>query len=143
VAERAKDRMSMTSTLHPQLGWPSLSNLRIAYQLGEGGPTVRRTAINARPQPALTAPPAHPYLTLGTPSIDGLGPRDPSTRWTTIGTWDMPADDQPVAGLSVDPMTGAPNALQPRDGLLTLRPAGWPASAWGISAHPPAGSNRQ
>ena len=41
IAERDRDRVVMTHTLHPQAGWPFLIDLRIDYQLGPSGLSVR------------------------------------------------------------------------------------------------------
>ena len=102
VAERAADRVSMTHTLFPQPGWPFLLDLRIDYELGDGGLTVRTTAINAGPEPCPYGTGAHPYLTLGTPVIDGLRLRAPGAVRITTDDRGIPVGSQPVGGTEYD-----------------------------------------
>ena len=102
VSGRAEDRVSMTHTVFPQPGWPFLLDLRIDYELGPGGLTVRTTAVNAGPEPCPYGTGAHPYLTLGTPVIDGLRLRAPGTVRITTDDRGIPAGDQPVGGTEYD-----------------------------------------
>ena len=102
VAERAEDRVSVTHTLFPQPGWPFLLDLRIDYELGPDGLTVRTTAVNAGPAPCPYGTGAHPYLTLGTPVIDGLRLRAPGARRITTDDRGIPVGDQPAGGTEYD-----------------------------------------
>ena len=102
VTDRAEDRVSLTHTLFPQPGWPFLLDLRIDYELGPGGLTVRTTAVNAGPGPCPYGTGAHPYLSLGTPVIDGLRLRAPGAARLTTDDRGIPVGGQPVGGTEYD-----------------------------------------
>lgn len=102
IAERDQDRVVMTHTLHPQEGWPFLMDLRIEYQLGSSGLSVCTTATNAGAEPAPYGAGAHPYLTLGTSTIDELVLRSPGRRWTPLDDRGIPTTSQTVEGTEYD-----------------------------------------
>jgi aldose 1-epimerase len=89
IAMQDRDRVVMTHTLFPQSGWPFLLDLRIDYRLGPSGLSICTTATNKGSEPAPYGAGAHPYLTLGTTTIDELVLQAPGTRW-------MPLDDQGI-----------------------------------------------
>jgi aldose 1-epimerase len=72
LAERAADRVSLVHRLHPQPGWPATLDFRVEYRLSAAGLSVTTEALNAGPEPCPYGIGAHPYLTLGTPSIDSI-----------------------------------------------------------------------
>jgi aldose 1-epimerase len=84
VAERAGDRVTLELRLHPQPGYPHSLALVVDYRVDASGLTVRTTATNV----GLTACPygagAHPYLSVGTPSVDSIVLRAPG-RTRLIG----------------------------------------------------------
>ena len=102
VAEQDRDRVVMAHTIYPQAGWPFLMDLRIDYQLGPSGLSVRTTATNAGAEPAPYGAGAHPYLTLGTATIDELVLLAPGTRWTPLDDQGIPTGSQPVDGTEFD-----------------------------------------
>lgn|GEM_PF-2155531 len=102
IAEQARDRLVVTHTLHPQDGGPLLLDLRIEHKLGQRGLSIRTTATNAGAEPAPYGAGAHPYLTLGTATIDELVLQAPGTRWTPLDDFGIPAGSQPVTGTEYD-----------------------------------------
>jgi aldose 1-epimerase len=80
VAEHAVERVVMEHVLHPQPGYPFDLALRIDYSVSAGGLTVRTTATNVGDEPCPYGSGAHPYLTLGTPTIDSIGLRAPGAQ---------------------------------------------------------------
>lgn len=72
VAEQAADRVTLGYVLEPQPGYPFALALGIEYALSEAGLTVTTTARNLGPDPCPYGCGQHPYLTLGTPTVDPL-----------------------------------------------------------------------
>jgi aldose 1-epimerase len=70
VAERAPHRVAVENVMHPQPGYPFRVALRIDYALSPEGLSIRSTAINVGDRPCPYGIGAHPYLTVGTPTID-------------------------------------------------------------------------
>ena len=77
ISEQQASRATFTCTLNPQAGWPFTLDLRIDYELGPAGLSVRTSATNAGPRPCPYGAGAHPYLRLGPDTIDGLRLRSP------------------------------------------------------------------
>jgi aldose 1-epimerase len=69
---REQHRIVMEHILHPQPGYPFSLRLGIEYSLSEIGLRVRTTATNVGTDRCPYGSGAHPYLTLGTPTIDRL-----------------------------------------------------------------------
>lgn len=72
IAERQQHRVMMEHVLYPQPGYPFLLGVRIEYALSRNGLLVRTTATNLGTQACPYGSGAHPYLTLGTATIDSL-----------------------------------------------------------------------
>ena len=72
VAEREADRVVMRHILYPQPGYPFLLRTIIEYALSDRGLRVRTTTTNLGSEPCPYGRGAHPYLTLGTATIDPL-----------------------------------------------------------------------
>ena len=70
VAERETHRVVMTHVLHPQPGYPFTLELAVEYRLTDEGLRVRSTATNIGPEPCPYGDGAHPYLTVGTATVD-------------------------------------------------------------------------
>jgi aldose 1-epimerase len=62
----------MEHVLYPQPGYPFLLGISIEYALSDSGLQVRTIATNLGTMPCPYGSGAHPYLTLGTTTIDGL-----------------------------------------------------------------------
>ena len=74
VGEREQSRVVLEHVLHPQPGYPFRSRLAIEYALSDDGLSVATTATNLGPDPCPYGCGFHPYLTLGTPTVDSHRP---------------------------------------------------------------------
>ena len=72
ATEREPHRVVVEHILYPQPGYPFLLGISIEYALLDSGLQVRTTATNLGTQSCPYGSGAHPYLTLGTATIDGL-----------------------------------------------------------------------
>lgn len=70
VGEREPHRVVMAHLLHAQPGYPFSLALGIEYLLSQDGLRVRTTATNVGPDPCPYGCGAHPYLTVGTSTVD-------------------------------------------------------------------------
>jgi aldose 1-epimerase len=75
--QAADDIVRMSLFLHPQDGYPFMLSLDVEYRLDEHGLTVTTTGTNAGDQPLPYAAGQHPYLTVGTTSINEASLRVP------------------------------------------------------------------
>src|SRR5215813_9190595 len=78
ATKRDPHRVVMEHVLHPQPGYPFSLMLGIEYSLSDSGLQVRTTATNIGTKRCPYGSGAHPYLTLGTPTIDRLILRVPA-----------------------------------------------------------------
>jgi aldose 1-epimerase len=102
VGERGADRVVMEHVLHPQPGWPGTLGLRIEYALGVRGLTVTTTAVNVGERACPYGAGAHPYLTLGTSTVDALTLRVPAGRYLEADERGLPIAVRDVAGTEFD-----------------------------------------
>ena len=72
ISAREPHRVVMEHILYPQPGYPFSLRLSIEYALSERGLKVQTTATNIGKDPCPYGSGAHPYLTLGTPTVDPL-----------------------------------------------------------------------
>ena len=72
ATEREPHRVVMEHVLYPQPGYPFMLGISIEYALSDSGLQVRTIATNLGTEPCPYGSGAHPYLTLGTATIDGL-----------------------------------------------------------------------
>jgi aldose 1-epimerase len=72
TAEHEPHRAVMEHVLYPQPGYPFSLGLSIEYSLLDSGLQVRTTVTNLGKDPCPFGSGAHPYLTLGTATIDDL-----------------------------------------------------------------------
>ena len=77
VAHLAPDRVVLGHVLEPQPGYPFALALGIEYALSDAGLTVTTTARNLGRERCPFGCGQHPYLTLGTPTVDTLQLRVP------------------------------------------------------------------
>jgi aldose 1-epimerase len=102
VAQRNRDRVVMEHILHPQPGWPGTLHLQIEYALGAGGLVVSTTAANVGSVDCPFGAGAHPYLTLGTESIDSLTLQAPGRRYLEADQRGIPTGVRDVSGTPLD-----------------------------------------
>ena len=72
VGEREQSRVVMEHVIHPSPGYPFSLAVGIEYALSDQGLSVAATATNIGPDPCPYGAGAHPYLTLGTESVDSV-----------------------------------------------------------------------
>lgn len=102
VAEREPHRVAMAHVLHPRPGYPFSLALRVEYELSDTGLRVQTTATNVGPDACPYGSGAHPYLTLGTPTVDGLVLRAPGRTVLESGDRGLPVGASPVEGTLYD-----------------------------------------
>lgn len=102
VVELVPERVVMGYVLEPQPGYPFPLALNIEYALSAAGLTVTTTARNIGPEPCPYGSGQHPYLTLGTPTVDTLRLRVPGRTVVFADERGLPARDEPVDGTSYD-----------------------------------------
>jgi aldose 1-epimerase len=102
AAEQEPHRAVMQYLLHPQPGYPFTLGLSIEYALSKSGLQVRTTATNLGADACPFGAGAHPYLTLGTPTIDDLILRVPARTVLRADERDLPIGSEAVAGTAYD-----------------------------------------
>jgi aldose 1-epimerase len=102
-AVRQEDgRVVMEYTLHPQPGYPFSVALSIEYTLSDGGLGVRTTATNVGQAACPYGAGAHPYLTLGTSTVDSLLVGAPARTVIRSDDRGLPLGEEPVEGTEYD-----------------------------------------
>jgi aldose 1-epimerase len=102
VEQRDPHRVVMAHALHPQPGYPFSVCLRIEYELSESGLAVRTTATNIGSDACPYGAGAHPYLTIGTPTVDQLSLRVPGATLLETDARGLPVGTKPVDGTEHD-----------------------------------------
>lgn len=72
AAAHEADRVVMELVLRPQPGYPFTLGLSVEYRIGAGGLSVSTTATNLGDRPCPYGAGAHPYLTVGTETVDDV-----------------------------------------------------------------------
>jgi aldose 1-epimerase len=102
IGEREPQHVVMEHVIHPQPGYPFTIGLGIEYALSEEGLSVRTTARNLGPDPCPYGCGQHPYLTLGTPTVDTLELQAPGQRVLISDERDLPTGSESVDGTDYD-----------------------------------------
>jgi aldose 1-epimerase len=102
VEEHEAHRTVLAHALHPQPGYPFSLTVRIEYTLSEAGLAVRTTATNVGRSACPYGAGAHPYLTLGTPTVDPLALRVPAGSVVTSDSRGLPTGTTSVEGTEFD-----------------------------------------
>lgn len=102
VADQAADAVTMEHLLYPQPGYPHTLRLAVEYRLDGDGLTVRTTATNVGGAACPYGAGAHPYLTVGTPSVDSVVLQAPGRTRLTSDERGIPTGTQPVEGSEYD-----------------------------------------
>ncbi|HEY5359136.1 MAG TPA: aldose 1-epimerase family protein [Streptosporangiaceae bacterium] len=97
-------RVELRLVLHAHPGYPFCLDLSASYRLSaDDGLTVSVTARNGGSRTAPYGTGSHPYLTAGTPLIDGCELRLPASRWLASDDRGIPVGDpQDVSGTPFD-----------------------------------------
>jgi len=101
VAHKA-DRVVVELVLHPQPGYPFTLGLSVEYRLGDGGLAVATTATNLGDRPCPYGAGAHPYLTVGTPTVDPVVLLVPAATRLITDERAIPVERVGVAGSGYD-----------------------------------------
>lgn len=102
AAEHDDSRVTMEYVLHPQTGWPGTVRLRIEYSVGDDGLTVSTSAANLGAVACPFGAGFHPYLTLGTETIDSLTVQAPGRSYLESDDRGIPVATRPVQGTPLD-----------------------------------------
>jgi aldose 1-epimerase len=102
VAAREPDRVVMTHRLHPRPGYPFTLDLGIEYTLSARGLSVQTTAKNVGHDRCPYGCGAHPYLTVGTETVDATVLRAPARTVLQADGRGIPTGATPVAGTDYD-----------------------------------------
>jgi aldose 1-epimerase len=102
VAEREPHRVVMQHVLHPQPGYPFLLRTSIEYELSDRGLRVRTITTNLGSERCPFGRGAHPYLTLGTATINRLFLTLPAETVLQSDQRGLPIDSKAVDGSAYD-----------------------------------------
>jgi aldose 1-epimerase len=102
VRDRETDRVVMEHTLHPHPGYPFSLALRIEYSLSETGLRVTSSATNIGAVPCPYGSGAHPYLTVGTETVDAVLLRAPGRAVLETDARGIPVRSAAVDGTDYD-----------------------------------------
>jgi len=102
AAERQPHRVEMEHVLYPRPGYPFLLRISIEYALSRNGLRVQTTATNLGTHACPYGSGAHPYLTLGTATIDGLTLLAPGRTVLRSDERGLPVGSEAVAGTEYD-----------------------------------------
>jgi len=102
VGEREPSRVVLEHLLHPQPGYSFSLALSIEYSLKEGGLRVRTTATNVGADPCPYGSGAHPYLTVGTATIDDVNLLVPARTVLQSDKRGLPVGRASVEGTEYD-----------------------------------------
>jgi aldose 1-epimerase len=102
IGEREDHRVVMEYVIHPQPGYPFTLGLAIEYALSKGGLSVRTTARNLGSDACPYGCGQHPYLTLGTPTVDTVELQAPGQQVLISDERDLPTGSKSVEGTEYD-----------------------------------------
>jgi aldose 1-epimerase len=119
VAERDTHRVVMEHVIHPQPGYPFSVALHIEYELSEVGLSVRTTATNIGTDACPYGCGAHPYVTLGTATVDPVELQAPGRRVLLSDDRDLPIDSEPIDGTEYDFRVARPIGKTKLDNAFT------------------------
>jgi aldose 1-epimerase len=96
VREREADRVLLEHVLHPQPGYPFSLTVEVEYALAADGLSVRTTATNIGVDACPYGAGVHPYLTVGTPSVDAAILTSPGATVIRSDDRGLPVGTDPV-----------------------------------------------
>ena len=151
AVEREPSRVVMGTRLHPMMGYPFDLDVRVTYQLDDGGLTVTTVATNRGRGPCPYGCGQHPYLSPGTGLIDDcVLELVAATRIITDDARQLPTGTEPVDGTVFDFRTARKlgdlhvdfafqHLSRDQDGRAWIRltgPDGGRAEVWVSDAYP-------
>ncbi len=96
------NRVVMRYVLYPQPGWPGTLELSLDYRLSDAGLSVTTTATNIGGQSCPYGAGQHPYLTLGTETVDSLVLKAPGRTYLESDERGIPVATHDVASTRFD-----------------------------------------
>jgi aldose 1-epimerase len=104
IGEHRPDRLALTYRLHAHPGYPHVVDLSMLYELdAKTGIQMTLQATNVGGDPAPYGLGMHPYLTVGTPTIDACELLIPADSWLPTDERGIPTGaPQPVEGSKLD-----------------------------------------
>ena len=102
LVEQEPDRVLLEYVLEPQPGYPFAVAFRIEYALSASGLAVTTAAQNFGVEPCPYGLGQHPYLTLGTPSVDTLRLEVAAETVLISDQRGLPVRSESVAGTEFD-----------------------------------------
>lgn len=99
---REGHRVVMEHTLHPQPGYPFSLALGVEYSLSDAGLRVTTNATNIGDEPCPYGSGAHPYLTVGTETVDAVVLRAPGRTVVHNDERGIPVGAERVEGTPYD-----------------------------------------
>ncbi len=102
------DRVTMAVTLWPRPQWPFTLSVSVEYVLGPAGLTVTTVAEDSGPGDLPYACGQHPYLTVGTPTVDEAELHLPARAYLPTDAQQIPNGREEVDGTAYDFRSPAP-----------------------------------
>jgi aldose 1-epimerase len=102
VGERDQSRVVMEHVIHPSEGYPFSLAVSLEYALSDDGLSVTTTATNAGPDACPYGCGSHPYLTLGTATVDSIVLTAPGREMLRSDDRGIPVDRVAVEGTEYD-----------------------------------------
>jgi aldose 1-epimerase len=102
VVEQSASAVALACTSYPQPGYPWPLTVRNDISLDDNGVTVQTSVTNDGDSPAPVAAGSHPYVTVGTPTVDTAVLRLPADTWLPTGDQQIPTGREPVEGTPYD-----------------------------------------
>jgi aldose 1-epimerase len=102
VSAHDPDRVVMEHTVHPQPGYPFRLALSVEYALSETGLRVTASATNVGRETCPYGTGAHPYLSVGTDTVDSVLLRAPGRTMLHADDRGIPTGSAPVEGTEFD-----------------------------------------
>ena len=106
VVSRSGSSAVLGHVLHPQPGYPFTLDCRLEYALSDAGLTVHTVVTNTGDRPAPYGTGAHPYLTVGTDTVDQATLTAPGDRYLPTDGNGIPTGTADVEGTPYDFRTG-------------------------------------
>lgn len=99
---RAQNTLNMSCVLEPSPGYPWRLAMEVEYRLGRDGLSVRSEVTNLDDAPAPLGVGFHPYLTVGTPTIDSARLELRADHYLRSDERGLPVGQDPVRGSEYD-----------------------------------------